>query len=567
MNVPHPRIVASIALDLARIEAGVSPAEGSDAIRAALETHGLAAFFQAAHARLAGSGFVSAAGPEPVAVAAAPPAGATLPASPGLTRQTWTDTIGSRICQPLRVFQPTSLDDLRSILRQAAVDGCRVKAVGSGHSFTDVAVTRDLLVDTHGLSRPLDLETDLLRAGSDPDTLFAAEAGIVVRDLNDALWAAGRGLVNMGGYDGQTIAGVISTSTHGSGLGFGPLSSQIVSLTVVGANGKTWRIEPTDGITDPIRWTARHPDVELKQDDAWFRAVQVGVGCLGVVYAVVLRVRGAYWLREERALGRWSRVKADLADGAVLRDNEHYEVLVNPYLTNGDHTCLITRRSEVPAPDEPPLAQPHRNFFVELVASIPGSSDLLLLVLNAYPDLIPQIIDAAMGSIVGDYVDRSYYVYNIGKANDVPAYGSEIGFPLDRYLDATDRILEIAAKRQRVGQAYLTSPFSLRFVKASDAYLSMMQGADTCMIEFPMLRGTVGGIELLQEIETEMYAFGGRPHWGLLNFLSGANDLIASMYPKLPDWLEIYRQIGGDGTFENAFTERCGFTPRRFGRG
>jgi hypothetical protein len=133
-------------------------------------------------------------------------------------------------------------------------------------------------------------------------------------------------------------------------------------------------------------------------------------------------------------------------------------------------------------------------------------------------------------------------------------------------LAATDRILEIAADRQRLGQAYLTSPFSLRFVQASKAYMSMMYGADTCMIEFPMLDHTVGGRELLQQIESEMYPFGGRPHWGLLNFVSGANGLIEAMYPMLARWLELFRQLGPNGAFDNAFTERCGFSTRTFGR-
>jgi xylitol oxidase len=179
----------------------------------------------------------------------------------------------------------------------------------------------------------------------------------------------------------------------------------------------------------------------------------------------------------------------------------------------------------------------------------------------------PGLLDQAMGALVGDYVDRSYHVFNVGAPNDLPAYGSEIAFTLNQYLPAIERIFAIAAQRQEVGQAYLTSPFSVRFVQASSAYLSMMYGADTGMIEFPMLDGTVGGKELLQEIETELYAYGGRPHWGLLNFLSGANGLLAAMYPKLPQWLAVFQQLNPDGIFNNAFTERCGFSPHAFRRG
>jgi FAD/FMN-containing dehydrogenase len=551
---------------LSRLKADATSAEALATARADIQAHGLAAFFQAAlQTQSIDGGSVAAPTDIPAAAVATAEGIALVAGDAGQTRQTWADCIGSRTAQPLQLFRPTTLDELRSILRQAAVAGCRVKAVGSGHSFTDVAVTRDFLIDTHGLSQPLDLEADLLRPDAAPETLFATEAGIVVADLNEALWNAGLGLVNMGGYDGQTIAGVVSTSTHGSGLAFGPLSSQVVSFTTVGENGTTYRIEPSGGITDPAQWAARHPDVELKQDDDWFAAAQVGIGCLGVVYAVVLRVRPRYFLKEERTLSVWSQVKQDLEAGAVLHQNEHYEVLVNPYQINGDYTCIITRRNEVPEPPDP-WDEPQRNFFVELAATFPGSGQALLTVLNLFPQLTPDVVDQAMRTIVADYVDRSYRVFNVGKANDVPAYGSEIGFTIDGYLAAIERILEIAAHRQQAGQAYLTSPFSLRFVKASSAFLSMMYGADTCMIEFPMLDNTVGGKELLQEIETELYPFGGRPHWGLLNFISGANGLIEAMYPALPRWLDVFHQLSPNGTFDNAFTERCGFSPRPFVR-
>lgn len=553
-NSPDPQLVARIALNLARLKAESASVDALAAARADLQAHGLTAFFQAAAQRL------------DLDRSVAPGPAAAIPGDQGQTRQTWKNYVGSLVAQPLQVFYPTTLDELRSIVAQAAAAGCRVKAVGSGHSFTDVALTRDFLIDTHGLNHPLDLERDLLRPDAQPETLFATEGGIVVRDLNEALWDAGLGLLNMGGYDGQTIAGVISTSTHGSGLAYGSLSTQVQSLTLVGGDGAVYRVEPSQGITDPDRWAARHPDVQLKQDDDWFNACQVGIGCLGLIYSVVLRVRPRFYLKEERSLSVWSKVKDDLRDGGVLRENDHYEVLVNPYPTNGDHTCLITRRNPVPEPTDPPIAQSGRNFLVELAASIPGSNEVLLAVFDTYPGLTPTIVDQAMAALARDYVDRSYRVFNIGMANDVPAYGSEIGFPLDQAVAATERVLEIAARRTQVGQAYLTSPFSLRFVRAGTAFLSMMQGVDTCMIEFPVLAGTVGGTELLQEIETEMYALGGRPHWGLLNFLSGANGLIEAMYPLLPRWLEVFHQLSPNGTFDNAFTERCGLSPRRFAR-
>jgi FAD/FMN-containing dehydrogenase len=539
--------------------------------RADLEQHGLQAFFDAA-AKTPGSQQAKKAESlekKLVATKAVPiEKGLLFPPrgdEPQL-RQTWKDCVAARIVQPLAVFRPTTLDELRSILRQASQHGCRVKAVGSGHSFADVASTTDFLIETHGLNKVLDLEHDVLRADADTSELFAVECGMRVRDLNEALWDASFGLINMGGYDGQTVMGVVSTSTHGSGIEFPPLAHFVASLTTVVANGRTLRIEPRDGMTDPAKWAAKHPDIELVQDDDWFHAVQVGIGCMGVVYSVVLRVQPRYWMIEQRSVTTWRALKPQLEDGAPLRDNRHWEVLVNPYQVNGEHTCLITRRNPVDEPAAPSHELPQRNFIVELLAKARFSGAVLLSVINHFPDLVPQVTDQALRVLARDYVDRSYRVFNVGAANDVPAYGSEIGFPMRTYIAATERILEIAGHAQRVGKAYLTSPFSLRFCKASPAFLSMMFEADTCMIEFPMLANTVGGYELLRKIETEMYAFGGRPHWGLLNFLSGGRELIQQMYPQFDKWEAVRRQLDPDGMFANAFTERVGITPIAFRR-
>ena len=100
-------------------------------------------------------------------------------------------------------------------------------------------------------------------------------------------------------------------------------------------------------------------------------------------------------------------------------------------------------------------------------------------------------------------------MFNIGAANYLPAYSCEIGVPIDErefHLAAVERIVELAAQRRRLGNVYHSAPISLRFVKASDAYLSMMQGHDTMMIELIMATHTVGGMELQAAHETALHA-------------------------------------------------------------
>ncbi len=484
-----------------------------------------------------------------------------------VTRQTWRNCIANQVVQPLKYFKPTTLEDLGSILQNAASARCKVKAIGSGHSFSDVGATTDFLIDTHGLNRVLDLEADLLKDPSGAAELFKTESGIVIRDLNAALDSAGLALANMGGYDAQTIVGAASTSTHGSGLSLGPLCDSIVSLVLLAANGNLYQIEPADGITDPDRFRDRHSDIELIQDDRWFYSNVVGLGCMGVIYSVTLRVLQKYWLSETRTLSTWDEVKEQLSDGAVLRENRHCEILVNPYEVKGRRTCLITKRNFAGEPAEPPELRPHRNFFAELTATLPGATEALVFLFDELPDFTPRVIDSAMKQLEDSgYVDVSYRVLNLGAANNISAYSSEIGFPMSTYLDAVERICEIADSNRTIGNLYHTAPFSLRFVKASNHYLSMQHGSDTCMIEIPMINGTIGGKEILKKYENAMFEFGGRPHWGQINYLSGSNDLIRSMYPKYDDWLSVFNELNSGGMFDNTFTDRCGFSRESFAR-
>jgi hypothetical protein len=484
-------------------------------------------------------------------------------------RRQWRNHTGNQGIDPLRVLEPMTLQEIVQIVREAEQDGCTVRAVGSGHSWSDVALTRGFLILPMGLARALELEEDLLDAArSQREPLVRVEAGMRIRELNAHLDSLGLALRNMGGYDGQTVGGVISTSTHGSGVRFGPITDDVRSLDVVGSGGTLYRIEPADGITDPAAFAERRPDWTLLQDDIAFNAARVGMGCLGVIYSVTLAVRENFYLREVRTMSTWQDVRARLLDGGLLRDNAHCEVYFNPYEVDGVHHCLITTRNEVTR--EQYDRDPHRSrhFLAELLSRLPVTPWFMNLAQGLWPSSSPSLIDRALKALADrDYTDVSYRVFNIGTANDLPAYSAEIGVPVDErslHVQAVERIFEVAARHRKLGHAYQSSPISLRFVQASDALMSMMYARDTMMIELIMLTHTEGGFELLADYEEALYALGGRPHWGQVNTLTGSDGLINSMYPRFDDWLEVHRRLNASGVFDSPFSKRVGISGSRF---
>jgi len=295
--------------------------------------------------------------------------------------------------------------------------------------------------------------------------------------------------------------------------------------------------------------------------------VVVSLGCMGVVYSVTLEVREKYWLREERTLSRWTDVKALLLRGDVLNDYRHYEVLVNPYKRNGDYTCLITARKEWPDHQHLSKEQSNRSPLSVAFAFLPRplirlSGKLLNLRLKLFPGAAPRAIeDALKGLADTEFIAPSYSVLDLGAPNYVDAYSSELALAVENgaYLAAAEKIIEIAERNRATKNIYHTVPFSLRFVASSDLYFSMMYGRQTCMIEVPMLDGTKGGMDILREIEEALLELGARPHWGQIHYLDGGNDLIKKLYPMLDRWLAVRKVLNARGTFNNRFSERCGF--------
>ncbi len=264
------------------------------------------------------------------------------------SRKKWKNYVDDQEANPLQYFQPSNLAELVEILTEAESKSYHVRAIGSGHSSSDIALTRDFMIDTHALQQVLDNSQLDLRDPAGPADLFFAEAGITIRELNKALDARKKALVNMGAYDGQTLAGVISTSTHGSGITLGAFPAYVEAMLLVGEGGRLYQVERggARAISKGPAHLAGDHTIRLVKDDAVFNTLAVSMGCLGILYAVVIRVRESYELKETRHFSEWSQVRMELQEGSVLTANRHYEVLINPYpYTKNQHKCMVTNRN------------------------------------------------------------------------------------------------------------------------------------------------------------------------------------------------------------------------------
>jgi hypothetical protein len=491
----------------------------------------------------------------------------------------WTNWFQTESVTPEVLSAPKNARELVDTFKKASHDGKRVRMTGNGHAASDIAITTDVLLTPQNLNQPLTLDYSRLRGPHDP-SLVRFEGGINIFDLNTYLDQHGRALFNMGGFDGQTYAGVMMTATHGSGLAYGPMADDIASLQMVMDRGQVVQIEPSNGITDPSKFPGvleEDPNipVQLIQDDDAFNAARVSIGSMGVVYSVVLRTDKKFWLKEVRHLISWSDLKKpggylDRAThglpiyGEGQPSPEHWELQFSPYVNDqGDHTFLITDRyrSYTPLPEQDAS---HRG---EALTNI--ITDIVVLLANPIADVIDVLPEIAKPMLQGvlsaevetSFTNVSYRVFNIGAVNNAPALGIEAAFDLHDIVAGIERSFKLNEDLLAHGMP-LTSPMAMRLVKKTDALIGMQNGRDTAFIEMISLRaGRYAKTILKTNQKTYMAEFGARPHWGLDLKLLTSDAQVQALYPDTWErWKSEYLRFNPNGTTDGNVTDRLGIS-------
>src|ERR1700750_638063 len=169
-------------------------------------------------------------------------------------RRQWHNHTGNQAVDAVCVVPARSVEELVAAVGRARDEGLTIRCVGSGHSWSDVALTTGYLVSPQHLGGVERVKKELLRSGVDGEYLVSVGSGNRIHEVNAWLDRHGLALQQMGGYDGQTLAGVVSTSTHGSGMKFGPFPDYVRSVDLVDGTGTPRRIEPSGGgETEPGR--------------------------------------------------------------------------------------------------------------------------------------------------------------------------------------------------------------------------------------------------------------------------------------------------------------------------
>jgi L-gulono-1,4-lactone dehydrogenase len=424
----------------------------------------------------------------------------------------WRNWTGDQRCSPAAVERPRTLEGLIEAVRRAADRGLTIHPVGSGHSFTEAALTDGAMLRIEALNRVLDADTE--------SGLVKVEAGITLSDLSAALWDRGLAMENLGDIDRQTLAGAISTATHGTGANLRNLSAQVEALELVLADGSVLEIS------------------ERTDRDA-YRAARVGLGAFGVIYSVTLRAVPAFTLHRVDAPRPIEETLASLDELAVR--NEHFEFFVFPYTG----TALTIERNRT---DAPPRPRGRVSAYLNEIVLENYAMDALSRAGRLLPSAIPRLVGfAARQFSHTEKIDRSYRVF--ASERRVRFTEMEYAIPRRHGPAAVRRVLSLVRER-RLPVGF---PIEFRLVAADDALLSPAHERETAYVAVHQYQG-MAWEPYFRAVERIMSEYDGRPHWGKRHFQTAAT--LEKLYPRWGDFQRVRARLDPQGRFRNPYTDR-----------
>lgn len=419
----------------------------------------------------------------------------------------------SASADPARVVRPATVEEVQRVVARARRDGLMAKAIGSGHSFSPIAMTDGVLVD---VARLTGLQNH------DPETgRVVLGAGTRLADLPRILGPRGLALENMGDIDQQTIAGAISSGTHGTGIRFGGLATQVAGITFVDGTGSVVRIAHDERA-------------------ALLPAARLSLGALGIAVSVELQCVPAFLLHAVERPEPFGAID-ELLDRA--RQIDHVEAYWWP------HTARLSTKLNARLPLETPHAKsgPRRKWIDD---ELLGNAGLAALcgIGHVVPSAVPALNRFA-ASVWGDrqLTDDSHAVFTSPRR--VRFREMEYAIPVHALPDALRAVRrEIERRRWRI-----SFPVELRFAAGDDVWLSTAYGRETAYIavhrywrEDPRA--------YFAAVEEVMRDYDGRPHWGKMHARTGA-DLEPS-YPRMGDFLAARDDLDPDRVFDNSYIRR-----------
>ncbi|KAJ7768914.1 D-arabinono-1,4-lactone oxidase-domain-containing protein [Mycena metata] len=458
----------------------------------------------------------------------------TVPSSsPRATFINWGRTFS---CRPLAIFEPENEEQCELVLDLAKREKRVLRAVGVGHSPSDLACTGDFMLRTTKLNRLLEVNLEKL--------YVVVQAGITLTDLHVELAKHGLAMRNLGSISDQTLGGIVTTASHGSGITYPVMSADVSALTLLLADGSRVRC-------------SRDERRDL------FLATLCGLGATGLILTIQLQVERAFWLKDEQC----SRTFDDLIENfdEIVRSAEH----VRFWWIAASHTVKCSVVNRTTEPKRPLIPWFWRSLMAFHVVQF-------LLFLGRYLPYLNTLTGrfvAWLASKPVTLIDDSHTIFNVEcrvracfpvlpslfAPSIYPQHTTEFALPL-ALAPTCLRALGAWMDAEALNPAGLRPhfPFEIRFSGGDDIWLSPGYGRDTCWVGIAQYKPYTLPVPyrtLFAKFAAICLAHQGRPHWAKAH-APLSPEALRGMYPRYDDFVRVVKGVDGEGVWRNEYVRR-----------
>ncbi len=398
------------------------------------------------------------------------------------------------------VFYPETTEALQQLVK----DHARIKALGTKHCFNRIADSSNNLVSTSKLNKVLSLDT--------ANNTVTVEAGIKYGELAPYLDSKGFALHNLASLPHISVGGSIATATHGSGIKNGNLSSAVVGLEVVTADGQV-------------------VNFSKELDGEKLNAVVVGLGAIGISTKVTLKVEPTYQVRQYVFTGM---------PMAQLKNNFE-EIMSAGYSVSLFTDWQSDLINEVWIKSRVDDGKDHSG--PEFFGAKAAQKNLHPIIALSAENCTPQM------GVPGPWYERLPHF----KMGFTPSSGKELQteyfVPLSNAVDAMEAVYRLG---KEIGpHLFITE---IRTIAADDLWMSPCYHQTSVTIHFTWKQETEAVLHLLPQIEKVLAPYNARPHWGKVFTMSP--KVLESRYEKLAEFKKLVAEYDPRGKFRNEFLEK-----------
>ncbi len=401
----------------------------------------------------------------------------------------WKNWSGLQQSNPRLLAQPTNLNQLSQIIRES--EKCRV--VGAGHSFSPLVCTDDTLISLDSITGLVSHNTDLNQS-----TLLA---GSRLKDIGAMLNPINQALINQGDIDQQSLAGAVSTGTHGTGQNLTCLSGLVEGFQLMTANGETL-------------------DCDRTQNSTIFEAGRVALGSFGVLTQVTMQNLPRYRLKEQIQLTPFQDILGNMDHWKS--EHRHIECMVFIY---GREAMLKTLDLTDDDVKTLPAPWPSEDFLLTLCAEIAKN----------FPPLNPYV-QKLLGVFIKPTTRVDWSSVIFPSVRETRFNEMEYQIPAERGLECLAEVVETLRKHK----APVFFPIEYRYVKGDDIWISPFYQQDSASISIHQYHKQ-DCREVFNIVEPVFRKYQGRPHWGKMHTLTTLE--LKKLYPRWDDFLKIRQEL------------------------